>query len=524
MNTNHIIPSQTESTAAPQRQGRKRLMFTTATVAVLLLVAWSTGQDMSSTQPSSTVERANGGNATLVTEGAGSTGTLKMTVNKTTVISTKTPYKRISVGNPEIADVNPIGPASILVTAKKPGSTQLIIWDDADRSQVLDILVNFDLASLNEQLRLMFPGSKIEAIDANGAIALRGHVPSLEVSQQAMTIAGPYGKVANFLDVSGGQQVMLQVRFAEVSRAATSALGVNFGYADGVSAGASNVGQVNPFSNISGQPGNIAAASASPSVTLFGTGQIGSATFAVFISALRQNNLLRVLAEPNLVAISGQEATFLAGGEFPVPIAQNGGGGGTGGTTITVEFKKFGVQLTFVPIVLGEGRIRLKCSPEVSDLDFTNAVVTSGFRIPALTTRTLSTTVELADGQTFALAGLLNSRYAANADITPLLGDMPVLGALFRSVRYERKETELVVLVTPRLVEAMNPEHVPLLPGEHWRYPTEAELFWNRDLGGPITTKPDAPSTQPTKGAPAKFHGSYGFTPSEAKTQHAAAE
>jgi pilus assembly protein CpaC len=275
-----------------------------------------------------------------------------------------------------------------------------------------------------------------------------------------------------------------------------------------------NIGQVSPLGISSGTGGGTPSLSVpdpSAAVTLFGRGVIGQAAFDYYISALRQNNLLRVLAEPNLTAISGQEASFLAGGEFPIPVTQ-GGGGGAGGTAVTVEYRSFGVKLKFVPVVLGDGKIRLKVAPEVSDLDFTTAVRFNGFVIPGLTSRKLETVVEVTEGQTLALAGLLNNNVSATKDVTPLLGDLPVVGALFRSVRYQRKETELVVIVTPRLVEAVNPSQVPLLPGERWRHPTEAELFWSRDLGGTTgDTRRAAPPVK--KGEAPKFKGEYGYTP-----------
>jgi pilus assembly protein CpaC len=218
--------------------------------------------------------------------------------------------------------------------------------------------------------------------------------------------------------------------------------------------------------------------------------------------------------------MSGQEANFLAGGEFPIPVTQSGDTGG--GNAITIEYREFGVRLKMVPVVLGDGRIRLKVAPEVSDLDFTTAVRFGGFVVPGLTSRKLETTVELGDGQTFAIAGLLNNSITATKDVTPVLGDMPLLGALFRSVRYQRKETELVVLVTPRLVDALNPADVPTLPGEHWRDPNEAELFLGRDLGGemPARKKGD-PATQPVAEdaeppqprVTSRYVGEHGFVP-----------
>jgi pilus assembly protein CpaC len=305
---------------------------------------------------------------------------------------------------------------------------------------------------------------------------------------------------------------------AEVAKSAVDALGVNLAFTDGIAAGFSNIGGVNPFSTIAGGAiGDLVPPN--PSVTLFGAGRVGNTDLRAFVSALRENNLMRILAQPNLVAISGQEASFLAGGEFPIPVPQ-GGSGNT--TTITIEFREFGVRLKFVPIVLGDGRIRLKLSPEVSDLDFTTAVRFGGFVVPGLTQRKVSTTVELIDGQSLAIAGLLNQNVTANKSVVPLLGDLPVLGPLFRSVRYQRKETELVVLVTPRVVGAMNPGEVGALPGENWRHPTEWDLFLNQDIGspeggpqgagraaGPTTGPATADAAQRT--APRRYVGTWGF-------------
>lgn len=460
------------------------------------------------------VSLPSGERTVLITEGL-VRGQLTMMVNKSTVVGTRMPFKRVSIAAPDIADVNAVGPSNILVTAKKPGTTQLIVWDDIDRSQVVDVLVNVDIDQFRQQLKEMFPAAQIDVMMANGQLILKGQVPSAIVAEQATALAAPFApKVLNFLEVSGGQQIMLQVRFAEVSRSATNALGVNFGFNDGGAFGASNIGQVSPF-GITGDGSTLSTPGPNPAVTLFGRGLLGATAFDYYITALRQNNLLRVLAEPNLVAISGQEASFLAGGEFPVPVTQ-GGGSGSGGTAITVEYRSFGVKLNFVPVVLGNGRVRLKVAPEVSDLDFTTAVKFNGFVIPGLTQRKLQTVVEMQEGQTIALAGLLNNNVMATKDVTPVLGDIPVVGALFRSVRYQRKETELVVIVTPRLVEAMNPAQVPTMPGEKWRHPTESELFWNRDLGG-VTGDPSRRPATPAGGAasegPARFKGQFGYVP-----------
>jgi pilus assembly protein CpaC len=207
---------------------------------VVALFAWAQPNATAQPQPAT-------GAGTVVADGTGSSGQLKLTVNKTAVISTKVRVDRVSVGQPDIADVNAITPTNVLVTAKKPGNTQIIIWGEGDQTQVIDVTVDFDLQAMNDQLKVMFPDSKIEVTTLNGAIALRGRVPNLKTAEQAVEIAGPYSnRVLNFLDISGGQQVMLQVRFAEVSRSASSALGINGAYASGAFIGGSNIGQVNP--------------------------------------------------------------------------------------------------------------------------------------------------------------------------------------------------------------------------------------------------------------------------------------
>lgn len=504
---------------SPRTRMRLAIVGGGAVLALLVTVVATTGQEVHPAIPAAATLTASApaaGAALLIADGTDAEGKIRLRLNKSAVITTKVPYKRVNVSQPEVADLNLIGPESILVTAKKPGTTQMILWDDANRSQVVDVSVQVDMETLREQIKNMFPSAKIEVTSANGVLALKGRVPTLETAEQALSMAQPYssGKVLNFLQVAGGQQVMLQVRFAEVSRSAASALGVNFGATDGRSYGGNNSGQVNPFGILGATdslPDRLAIASPNAAVTLFGRGQVGQSTFAYFISALRQNNLMRILAEPNLTAISGQEASFLAGGEFPVPVPQSGS---NGSTTITIEYREFGVKLKFVPTVLGDGQIRLTVAPEVSDLDFTTAVRFGGFVVPGLTSRKLSTTVELTEGQTFALAGLLNQNVAASKDVTPLLGDLPVVGALFRSVRYQRRETELVVLVTPHLVEAINPDQVPTLPGEQWRHPTENELFWAQNLGGEQPNTHVLPATQPASDQPApRFRGEYGFTP-----------
>jgi pilus assembly protein CpaC len=452
----------------------------------------------------------------LIASGVGEDGTVRLGVNKSAVIVLNRPQKRISIGEPSVVDVNGVTPTRLLLTARKPGSTQVIVWDDQDRSQSIDVLVQTELGGFRQQVDRIFPGNKIEANVTEDAVILTGRVATLQQAEQAEALAAPYGKkIVNLLEVSGGQQVMLQVRLAEVSKTAIQQLGVNFGITDGTSRFGNNIGGIASHGNLPvGLGTSVLSIPTTPgnAVTQFGVGQAGNTTFDYFIAALRENDLLRILAEPNLIAMSGQEASFLAGGEFPVPVPQSG----TGNTvTITIEYKEFGVRLKFTPVVLGDGRIRLKLSPEVSDLDFSTAVNFSGFVVPGLTTRRVSSVVELADGESLSIAGLLNQNVTASKQVTPLLGDIPVLGVLFRSVRYQRKETELVVLVTPHLVSPLGPSDVPELPGEHWRHPTESDLFLFQDLGGPMRpTKMNKNGTTPEKTAAAPlFRGNYGFVP-----------
>lgn len=476
-------------------------------VAVALLAALTGDAAAQATQP------AAGATTRIITPGIVNGGRINLAANKSVVVTTTVPYKRVNIAQSEVVDFNTIGDKTILLTAKRAGTTQLIIWDDAERSEIVDVTVTLDTSALADEMRAMFPDSKIEITSSGaGTVALRGRAKNLEEAEQMVQLAAPHApRVMNFIEVAGGQQVMLQVRFAEVSRSATNALGVNFGYTDGNSFAGSNVGQVSPLGIQEFQDESIDLGVTSPTgaVSLFGRASLGNTELGYFISALRQNNLLRVLAEPNLIAISGEEAEFLAGGEFPVPVPQAGTGGES---TITIEYRDFGVKLKFLPVVLGDGRIRLKVSPEVSDLDFTSAVRIAGTQVPGLRKRNLTTTIELHEGQTFAVAGLLDSSVSASKDVTPMLGDLPIIGALFRSVRYLRRETELVVLVTPHLVEAMNPDQVPAAPGENWRHPTEAELFWDRDLGGDRSSA-DSATVTAASGPPPKFRGSYGFTP-----------
>ena len=430
----------------------------------------------------------------LVQSGVDNNGKLTLSVNKTAVLTTKDKYKRFSIGNPDIADVTAVGPTTLLVTGKKFGTTQIILWDDQEQSQVVDVSVEFDVQALRDEFKKTFPDTPIDVDVINGQITLKGRVPSLKVADQAQRVATAYSKdVINFLEVGGGQQIVLGVQFIEMSRNASVQLGFNTFFTDGTSrVGFANAAGGTPI----GAFATGAEEATIPSTaTVFAAGAIGHTAFETFIQALKTNNLARTLAEPNLVAISGEDASFLAGGEIPIPVPQSGTGGGS---TITIEYKEFGVRLKYNAVVLGDGRIRLRVEPEVSALDYNNSVSIEGSTVPGLTTRKVSSLVEMNEGETLALAGLLQRNVNATNSSTPLLGDLPIIGAFFRNVQYTRSETELVILVTPRLASAMSPGQVPATPGQKWRYPNEGQLFGLGDLGGPMQDKHGNPTTVPT--------------------------
>jgi pilus assembly protein CpaC len=478
------------------------LMTATGAIVVLLSGGTASGQ-------AAPAEAAPATQPSMVADGVATDGSLRLTSGKSTIVTFRKMYSTVSIGNTDIADYNRISPSSLLITAKKPGTTALVVFDDEKRSVVIDVIVDPDLAMLQRQLKQAFPGLDVLVTPLNDTIAVRGRVPSMQIAEQIVEMAGTYGKVHNFLEITGGQQVMLQVRLAEVSKSALRNLGVTFGGTDNVSAFTTNaVANGGNTFTIPAAAGTNAITAAVGAANIFGEGRFGATSFDYFITALRTNNLLRDLAEPNLMTTSGQEASFLAGGQIPIPVPQPG----NGGSTITIEYVSYGVQLKFTPNVLGDGKIRLHVAPEVSQLDYGHAVSVNGTSVPGFTDRKLETTVELGDGQSLALAGLLQNDVSASSTVIPVLGDLPVLGPLFRSTSFSRDETELVVMVTPRLQGPLNPDQVPLLPGEHWRYPTEAQQFFRKDLGGPIVEPSKAKADMKSAGQPPQFHGSFGFT------------
>ncbi len=414
-----------------------------------------------------------------VTEAKTSGQLITVPVNQGVLVDFNVPVREVHVANPQIADVTPTSPKQILVDGRSYGTTQLTVRVDGGQQRMFTVAVDLDLARLQMSIEQAVPRATVKAQGMLDTVVLTGKVPDIQSAERILQIAEIYSKrVINQVQVAGVQQVMLRVTVAEVNRSATRQLGFNGWMAgdDFPSANfVNNLGGINPVS-ISGTNGvsatdTIPFVTGSMDLTASPTLAVGfpQVQMQIFIRALRENGLLHVLAEPNVVTVSGEAATFLAGGEFPVPVPDEDG--------ISVEFREFGVRLNFTPTVLGPDTIHLKVAPEVSEPDFTNAVQIAGYVVPGLSSRRVSTTVELGPGQTFAIGGLLSDRTRAVTSRVPALGDLPVLGALFRSVEYQQEESELVVLVTPELVAPLNPDQVGYVAGGKDVPPNDWELF-----------------------------------------------
>jgi pilus assembly protein CpaC len=380
---------------------------------------------------------------------------IEIAVGKSVTLRSAQAVKRVSIAQPEIADFILISPKEIYLTGKSVGATNLTLWQDSKVVAVYDLEIGYDISGLKQKLAALLPDEKeMQVFSTGNSITLSGRISSTANLSQAISLAesyAPQGSVRNLLEVAGIQQVMLEVRVAEVSKLLLKQLGVNFTYTnnDDFAAGFVNnlVRLVEPQdANLSAGPLGLLV---SPAVNAFFRFNKGNSSWTGFIDALKEDGMLKVMAEPTLIALSGQTANFLAGGEFPVPIPQGLG-------TVGIEYKPYGVGLAFTPTVLENNKINIKVAPEVSDLDYSTAVVVEGFLIPGLTTRRAETTVDLADGQSFAIAGLLNETVRDSFSRYPKLGEIPILGSLFRSRSFQKQETELVIVVTPRLVKPLN--------------------------------------------------------------------
>lgn len=412
-------------------------------------------------------------------------GDFEIPVNKSQILKVDRAFKDILVGNPKIADVLPLTNRTLYILGKELGTTSLSIYG-ADKSllAIVDLVVTYNVDGLKAKIFELFPDEKVEVRTVNDAIVLSGAMSSGARLQSVVDLAERFapGKVTNMMTLTGSQQVMLAVRFAEVKRTAFKELGINLNVL--VRSGAATFSLLSGLPVLGALPG---AGFLNGGTTLAGTAYNGD--FTGLLDALEQKGVVKTLAEPNLIALSGDTASFLAGGEFPIPVAQNTSGGGS---TITIEFKEFGVSLAFTPTVLSDGLISLDVAPEVSAIDNTTSVQLNGLLVPGLTTRRAHTTIELRDGQAFAIAGLLQSEFKDNIDQLPFAGDVPVLGALFRSSDYLRNETELVIIVTPYLVKPVKPKDLRLST-DTFVPPSDAELF----LMGRPQKKTGAPGASP---------------------------
>jgi len=396
---------------------------------------------------------------------------LRVMVGKSLLINTTERLKRVSVTDPSVADAIVVTPTQILVHGRSAGEVSLLIWDELERSRSFDLRVDVDVSAAAEEERRVFPDEQITVTPSRSAIVLSGHVTTEDIAKRAEMIAAAYSKnVVNVLTFGpvGAQEILLEVKFAEVDRSAALQLGVNyFTPGTGHTTGTLGTGQFGGETVSTSSTTTQTAPSGVTTTTTAGTAPTINLTnplnlflfrsdinFGVVVQALQQKNLLQILAEPNLIAVNGKEASFLAGGEFPFPIVQPG----QGFTAVTISFKEFGVRLRFTPVIMPNGNIHLRVVPEVSELDFTNGLTISGFNIPALSTRRADTEFELRDGQSFVIAGLMDNRLTEIANKIPGLGDIPILGNLFKSKNLQKSKTELMVLCT---VHRISPNNQP---------------------------------------------------------------
>ncbi len=406
-----------------------------------------------STAPSTA---AGPGSAQSVSPGA---APLRVMVGKSLLINTTERLKRVSVTDPSVADALVVTPTQVLVNGLAPGEVSLLIWDELERSRSFDLRVDVDITAASEEMHRLFPDEQISVTPSRNAIVISGHVTTEDVAKHAGLLASAYSKnVVNVLTFGpvGAEEVLLEVKFAEVDRSALTQFGVNlFSTGAGNTIGTTTTGQYGtvgttaitdtPNSNGTGTTSTLPTLTSVLNLFFFNP----QVHLGGVIQALQSKNLLQILAEPNLVAVNGKEASFLAGGEFPFPVVQPGAGGIS---TVTVQFREFGVRLKFTPVIQPNGNIHLHVIPEVSTLDFANAVSVSGTTIPAISTRKADTEFELQDGQSFVIAGLMDNRVTDIYNKVPWLGDVPILGNFFRSKSAQKSKSELMVLCTVRRV------------------------------------------------------------------------
>jgi pilus assembly protein CpaC len=420
--------------------------------------------------------------------------TLHLLVGRSIVISSPGRIKRVSLADANIAEAIVVSPTQVLVNGKTPGGVSLIIWDESDQSQAFEVSVDIDVMGLSQKIHEVFPSEDVHIDTSRDVVMLSGKISSAPVADKILEIvksASP--KVTSLMQVptTPTGEILLQVRFAEVNRAAVSQLGINILSLPG----AKNIGtistqqfappQLTTSNGVGTTPTTGSAIGLSDLLNIFIFRP--DINLAATIKALQEQNVLEILAEPNLMTESGKDASFLAGGEFPFPILQSTGSGG-GFAGITIQFKEFGVRLNFTPTLTPDGLIHLKVKPEVSSLDFTNALTLQGFVIPALATNRVESEMNLTDGQSFAIAGLMDNRVTEQFQKIPWIGDIPVLGKLFQSRSLNKSKNELVVVVTPHIVHPLSVDQ----PTPKLKYP---ESFMPPTAG-------QVPHEEPVPGAP----------------------
>lgn len=467
----------------------RHLLALAAVTAVAGLPLAASAQGAAATQPVAAAEAAQ---------------SIALPVSRSTLIQSPWPVSKVTVTDPKIADVQVLTPRQVLVLGKAIGSTDILIFGSDNQVWKAAIDVQIDRTALKAELLRLFPRAKLDLGQTRDSVVITGQLARAEEADQLHRYLEAAGvKFVDLTTIPGASQVQLKVTVAEASRSAVRALGFNAVVAGnsafgGISIGSESGGPFNPTGvGMTGTTGNTSfpvGAGVSPLTTLFGG--IPSADLEIFIQALAENQYLRVLAEPTLVALSGQEASFLAGGEFPIPVPQNSNGGNT---TITIEYKEFGVRLRFRPTIEGDGLIRLHVAPEVSDIsNGPGSVTINGFNIPALLTRRAETTLEMHSGQCFAMAGLISQNVEARNSRVPGLGDVPILGPLFRSVRYRAGDTELLVLVTASTVAPISATTKPPLPGSTHIVPNDWEFYTMGAIeGGMVRTGTQVPDARP---------------------------
>jgi pilus assembly protein CpaC len=399
---------------------------------------------------------------------------LEMTVNTSQILTLGTRIPRLVVNNPELVTATPISETQIQIAARKPGVTQINLWDENGQIYTVDLLIFGDVRELELVLKQMFPQSTLKVTRLTNSLIINGQVDRPEIVSTIRTLAEDYApKVVNNITVGGAQQVILKVKVMEVSRSKLRKMGADFAVFGSDTFFVSSVSDI-----IQSTSGTAQAVTVGEKTIDFGV--VGNdATFFGFLDALEQNNVSKVLADPTLVTLSGRPASFLVGGQLPVLVPAGLG-------QVSIEYKDFGTQVDFVPIVLGNGRIRLEVRPRLSEIDDSRSVTVNGFVVPALKVRQVDTGVEMNAGQTLALAGLIQERIESQKRGLPYVMDLPVIGAPFRKVQEQVNEIENLVLVTPDFADAMDPQEVPQCgPGMETMSPSNCEFYWRGQLEVP---------------------------------------